>query len=938
NGVQNEVRDLSANANHGLAEGDATTVELGQVCRAGAFDGNGDSVQIPNLSDHLNGTATLSFWIKTNQSGATNTWQSPAVAGIEQHGGTDDIFWGFIHRDGTIGVAVGNDASTRSTRSINNGEWHHVVLSRDASSHAYQVFINGQLEKSGTLNSKTISLAYDNIGHLANSRGGNEVDLKAQLDELTVFDQVLTPAQVQLIYQRQTNDQRWDGSTPVCAVEPNVDHYGISATTPALTCEYSTVTVTAYDSQNQAIAPDASTQITLSAAGADGWALASGGGSSSGSNFTYTFTGAETSASFKLYHSDAVNGLDIDVTDGTATDPDDGQAKDTPVNFVNAALRFYADGIADSIGTHLSGKANNEGLTNTQTLTLKAVGTDAQTGACTALQPGTVNVGFAYECVDPNSCALASSGALISGNTVNQGTLSTKSGFASQSLTFDANGEAGFTLNYLDAGLIKLHAALESPVEVGSGTATLEGSSNNFVVKPAGLCVAASAAESACVAGDASCNVFTAAGAPFDINVSGKRWSQSAQTSGDYCSNATTANFALSNIALTHNLVAPTGGQLGSLGVNSVDITAGGTATESNQTIDEVGVFTITATAPSYFGESISAATSANIGRFIPANFQLSAPQNDVADACNNTNAFTYMGQGFTASGRLQAMNSAGGLTSNYTGDFAKLSDSLGSLSYGALSGSTNLSNRLSGVGGAFSASTVFSWAAGEGDFTTSLQFSRLNSPDGLYTAALGVGAQDADGVQLIGLDLDVDNDGTDDFVNLGNSSQRYGRLAISNSYGPETTVLTQLIRTEYFDGERFVANADDGDSSSALDCTMITASDVRLRVIDDDSSPDDSAVMSAGAMTGIVLDSGNTDARFSSALLDQGATSIVFGDGANGVFGAGNTGQVEVTIDVPSYLEYDWDGADSDDEDPSGTVTFGNYRGNDNIIFWLER
>jgi MSHA biogenesis protein MshQ len=50
---------------------------------------------------------------------------------------------------------------------------------------------------------------------------------------------------------------------------------------------------------------------------------------------------------------------------------------------------------------------------------------------------------------------------------------------------------------------------------------------------------------------------------------------------------------------------------------------------------------------------------------------------------------------------------------------------------------------------------------------------------------------------------------------------------------------------------------------------------------------------------------------------------------------GATNTGSVDVTLDAPSWLEYDWTG--SGPQDPFGTAIFGQFRGHDKVIYWRE-
>jgi MSHA biogenesis protein MshQ len=48
--------------------------------------------------------------------------------------------------------------------------------------------------------------------------------------------------------------------------------------------------------------------------------------------------------------------------------------------------------------------------------------------------------------------------------------------------------------------------------------------------------------------------------------------------------------------------------------------------------------------------------------------------------------------------------------------------------------------------------------------------------------------------------------------------------------------------------------------------------------------------------------------------------------------------GNFSVTYEVPQWLRWDWDQDGNADESPSATVTFGVYRGNDDIIYKRER
>jgi len=201
-GTSGEVIDASGNGNNGTAQGDANTALTDPAipgdpgtCGYGQFDGDGDFVQVPNLSETLNATASLAFWIKTTQTGDNTGWRAPGVAGIEQAGGTDDIFWGWLDASGRIGISVANDFGTKSTVVINDGSWHHVVLTRDHQAGEFQIFIDGSLNNSGAIIPGVIGNGYSSIGRIEDTAGTHEA-LDGQLDEVRVYEGVLSAEDV----------------------------------------------------------------------------------------------------------------------------------------------------------------------------------------------------------------------------------------------------------------------------------------------------------------------------------------------------------------------------------------------------------------------------------------------------------------------------------------------------------------------------------------------------------------------------------------------------------------------------------------------------------------------------------------------------------------------------------------------------------------------
>ena len=220
----------------------------------------------------------------------------------------------------------------------------------------------------------------------------------------------------------------------------------------------------------------------------------------------------------------------------------------------------------------------------------------------------------------------------------------------SLSLAFDASGTASLTsFNYDDAGQKTLFASY-----AGSGAdGLILNGQTSFVSRPVGLCIDPA---NVCNEPYEDCPMFALAGAAFPVNIRAVAWE--ADSDSDFClDNITTPNYSSgSPITLSSTVVAPTAGQNGTLepaeyvypasvsGVSSINLTQG-----------ESGVFTLNATPPLYFGAALGTLSDTNLatfssaplGRFVPAYFEVSVADSGVfSGACSTGNSYT--GQSFS--------------------------------------------------------------------------------------------------------------------------------------------------------------------------------------------------------------------------------------------------------------------------------------------------
>ncbi len=149
-----------------------------------------------DLTSTLGGTSTLSGWIQTTDVGENKVWRRPAIIGSEQSGGSNDIRWGAIDPSGRIGISAGNNAGAVSSTAVNDGEWHHIALTRDAATGEVMVYVDGVLEDTYVGAKGTKALPDARIGMTYDYNGNDHRYLEAALDDLRVYDRVLTAEQI----------------------------------------------------------------------------------------------------------------------------------------------------------------------------------------------------------------------------------------------------------------------------------------------------------------------------------------------------------------------------------------------------------------------------------------------------------------------------------------------------------------------------------------------------------------------------------------------------------------------------------------------------------------------------------------------------------------------------------------------------------------------
>jgi len=696
------------------------------------------------------------------------------------------------------------------------------------------------------------------------------------------------------------------------------DSYGIH-------CQDEVVQVQVVDSNSGAAKTDYNEQVTLNTqAGFGSWGPVSGSGAFNDATVndglaTYDWPLGESSAVFSLSYREGPVNVNVDVyqTNNTAIRDNDTEGN---IEFSASGFTLTAAPLSNP-PPGLIVPFNSTQVAGTDFgIYLAAYGETATDPVCGIIETytGPQNLKFWFDRVDPIGGTIATT---IDGSAI--GLL--ESAASNQAVTF-ANGQAAVTGKYKDVGSIRIRVKDDNLAHPDLPTG-IRGATTAFVVKPANFTLANiedNGGNANPAAADASGAVFVAAGDPFSVTVTAR------DAEGDITPNFGQEN-APETVRLTSSLVDPVAGNdpglSPALGFGAF---SAGSATGTTFTWPEVGIIRLQPSIGdgSYLsGGDVTGLTSGNIGRFIPHHFATALNAPLFQTQCG-AGGFTYIGQSFGFSTAplitFTALAAGGGVTQNYTGSFFKVTNSsLQNRDYTATSGNLDLSGLP-----ATSADPVISDTAGG---TGTLLFSSGTGISFLRAAAEA--PFDAD----ISLSIDViDSDAVTTLVtpvvvasiafDMGRN-MRFGRVRLINNIGSERVNLSVPMRAEYFvdAATGFVVNTDDS-------CTANVS--LSLGNFTENLLPTETCVLdtgSPGASSAGCAAAGPAGQRYREPPLGGDFNLFLRAPGAS------FDGSVDVTADVPFWLEYDWDAASPGLEDPAATATFGIYDGDNKRIYTRE-
>ena len=164
-----------------------------------SFDGSNDYARISRpVSDDFSLGIWFNTTVNTGNGGSSYQWWSGRGMLDGEVGGTTDDF-GMSMGAGIVMFGTGNsDTTIRSTSALNDGNWHYALATRNKTTGAIQLYIDGSLVASTTTNntSSLTAPSYLDIGRL--QAGGDY--WQGKVSKVHIYNRVLTSTEVTTNY------------------------------------------------------------------------------------------------------------------------------------------------------------------------------------------------------------------------------------------------------------------------------------------------------------------------------------------------------------------------------------------------------------------------------------------------------------------------------------------------------------------------------------------------------------------------------------------------------------------------------------------------------------------------------------------------------------------------------------------------------------------
>ena len=146
-GFEGSAQDSSGFGNQGVTNNNVTYVAGKVGAQAAQFDGVSSYVETPaSVATDF----SIACWVKTTATGgAGQWWNGQGIVDGDMPGSVADFGTSLLGSHAAFGM--GNpDTTIASGTAINDGLWHHVAATRNSASGAMKLYVDGNLQASGT--------------------------------------------------------------------------------------------------------------------------------------------------------------------------------------------------------------------------------------------------------------------------------------------------------------------------------------------------------------------------------------------------------------------------------------------------------------------------------------------------------------------------------------------------------------------------------------------------------------------------------------------------------------------------------------------------------------------------------------------------------------------------------------------------------------------
>jgi len=195
------VLDVSGNGNNGTAVGNANPTSSGKYQGAFEFDGDGDQINIGDLSVTKNLPFTVCAWFKANNyddhDGLINKYESGSWNGFNLFFDESPKLCSWYPRDGSnyVAIALEEGVGTVSCPSVSTGKWYHAAVVVNTT--GMYMYINGsKVQEAGWTGSAggTTETTIMNFGNYTSNY------FNGTIDEVMIFNRSLSPSEIQQLY------------------------------------------------------------------------------------------------------------------------------------------------------------------------------------------------------------------------------------------------------------------------------------------------------------------------------------------------------------------------------------------------------------------------------------------------------------------------------------------------------------------------------------------------------------------------------------------------------------------------------------------------------------------------------------------------------------------------------------------------------------------